>query len=54
MSPKALEGARKALAHQEQQRQRESSTEEEHHWALIAHFFGRVFLFFHEAVPIPV
>jgi|SRR6266849_343853 len=38
VSPKALEGARKALAQHEQQRQRKSTTQEEHHRAMIAYY----------------
>jgi len=38
VSPKAVAGARKALAHHERQVQHESQTEEAHHLAMIAHY----------------
>lgn len=38
VSPKALEGARRALAQHEQRCQQESPIEAEHHRAMIAHY----------------
>ena len=38
VSPKALEGARKALALHEQYSQQESASEAEHHQTMIAHY----------------
>jgi hypothetical protein len=38
VSPKAVEGARKALAHHERQREQESLSEEAHRQAMIAHY----------------
>jgi hypothetical protein len=38
VSPKAVEGARKALTYHEQQVQTGKQTKEEHHQAMIAHY----------------